>query len=157
MIAERVNVFSDLSENIKFRINDFPVSPKSENIMWKGNPGNTFYKTRKEIGKKCYHEWETYFYVFCGGNLFLFWLSSFISRFSAAVSKIITSGKVHFSYFRTNGNSNILKVFIFIFLPGNIVRHDPYRTLLPGQRHHGRSGASGWPTRRWLWLPPTAG
>ena len=70
MIAERVNVFMGLSGNIKFQINDFPVSPKSENIMGKGNPGNTFCKTRKEIGKKCYHEWETYFYVFCGGKSF---------------------------------------------------------------------------------------
>ena len=101
---------------------------------------------------------ENTFYLLCGGKPFPFFgCLLFIFRLSAAPSEMNTSGKVCFRHSEPIGKVTFLKVLIFTFLPGIIVRHDPYRTLLPGQRHHGRPGASGWPTRRWRWRPPTAG
>ena len=47
------------------------VFPKTENIMGKGDPGNTICKTRKQ-GKHCYHELKTYFMCFAEESLFLF-------------------------------------------------------------------------------------
>ena len=122
--------------------------------MGKGNPENTFCETRKQ--ETCYHEWETQFMCVAEEILFFFRLSSFYSLIFCGTIQNADFWEMCLRYCEPVGKV-LLKVIIFTFLPLNSVRHDPYRTLLPGQRPHGRPGASGWPTRRWLGRPPTAG
>ena len=52
----------DVKKDYILNLSTFPLAPKNETIIWEEEFGRISLGTREN--EKCYHEWQTHFYVF---------------------------------------------------------------------------------------------